>query len=181
MTFRQTIKTHYALSLAVGTFALALAYLAYEYRPVGNYSWTVALLFAAVGVYMIWRARAYYRSVESLKETAPLEMLLTVIPSGGKTRGDTDSWLLLTSAEPAVSPLEKITVHGVDVSVSWLGELPKNKRVVVYGALERHGPVLIELSGEFTWPSSSSAVVRKWRPDSLRNSDTPKRPPASSA
>lgn len=169
------IKTRYALSFAVGALALVLAYQAFEHRSLGNYSWAVALLFAAAGVYMIWRARPFYRSIESLKKTAPLEMLLTVIPTGGQTRGNTDSWLLLKFAEPAVSPLEELTIQGVDVSVSWLGQLPKDKKVMVYGALKKRGPVLVELNGEFTWPSSSSAVVRKWRHDSSPNAGARKR------
>lgn len=175
MTFRRILKTHYVLSLAVGTLALVLAHQAFEHRPLGNYWWAVALLFVAAGVYMIWRARPFYRSVESLKETAPLEMLLTVIPSGGKTKGNTDSWLLLTFAEPAASPLEELIIQGVDVAVSWLGELPKDKKVMVYGALEKRGPVLVEADGEFTWPSSSSAVTRKWRPNSSLNLDAQRR------
>ena len=175
MTYRRTLKTQYALSLATGTFALVLGYQAFEHRPLGNYWWAIALLFVAAGVYTILRARPFYRSVESLKEMVPVEMLLTIIPSGGSTRGDTDSWLLLRFAEPAASPLEEITIQGVDVSVAWLEQSPKNKKVMVYGALNERGPVLVEADGQFTWPSSSGAVTRIWRPNSSLNPDAQKR------
>ena len=174
MTFRRIVKAHYALSLAVGAFALLLGYQAFERKWFGNYWWAVALLFAAAGVYMIWRAHPFYRSVQCLKETVPLEMLLTVVPSGGKTRGDTDSWLFLRLAEPTANPLEEIIIQGVDVAVACLEQLPQDKKVMVYGALNQRGPVLVEADGEFTWPSSSGAVTRKWRPNSSLNPNEPK-------
>ena len=175
MTFRRTVKQAYVASLAVGTFALLLGYQAFEHRPFGNYWWAMVLLFVAAGVYMIVRGRPFYRSAESLKEMAPVEMLLSATPGGGSTRGNTDSWLLLRFAEPAASPLEEIIIQGVDVPVAWLEQLPKDKKVMVYGALNKRGPVLVEVDGEYTWPSSSGAVTRKWHPNSSLNPDAQKR------